>query len=51
MINLPFNVKQASAETIVKLMVMGILEVREDGLHVSDEVPISGNVPKEKGQI
>lgn len=36
MINLPFNVTQASEETIAKLIDVGILEAREDGLHVTE---------------
>lgn len=32
MINLPFNVTRASAETIVRLMVIGALQVGENGL-------------------
>lgn len=33
---MPFNVSQASPETILYLKDMGILEFREDGIHVVD---------------
>lgn len=36
MIKLPFNVSKASAETIIKLMVIGALQVGEKGIKASE---------------
>lgn len=52
MIKLPFNVTQVRAETIVRLMVIGALQVGESGLCVSEPgVYPKKNVPASDRQI
>lgn len=44
---MPFNVSRASAETVLALMVMGALQVGEDGLKASEPgiYPRTENIP------
>lgn len=39
MIKTPFLVERASNETVQALIKLGYLVVREDGLHVNEEIP------------
>lgn len=53
MIKLPFNVTQVNAETIVRLMIIGALQVGERGLRVSEPgiYPKQENIPTVDRQI
>lgn len=49
MLKLPFNVTHASKETTLNLIRMGIIEVREDGLHVKENIPATtANLSRDK---
>ncbi len=41
MIQMPFNVTNASEATILSLIDTGIIEVMEDGLHVAEKIPVT----------